>query len=59
MLWSKAIPESWIVLMIEGDGFQILIDEKISALAYKQKFNIINNKLLFNRRVRNFLLSNL
>ena len=45
--------------MIEGDGFQILIDEKISALAYKQKFNIINNKLLFNRRVRNFLLSNL
>ena len=59
MLWSSAIPKSWIVLMVEGDGYQILIDEKISALAYKQKFNIIKNKLLFNRRVRNFLLSNL
>ena len=45
--------------MIEGDGYQILIDEKISALANKQKFSIIKNKLLLNRRVRNFLLSNL
>jgi len=59
MLWSKAIPESWIVLMIEGDGYQILIDEKISALANKQKFNITKNKLLLNTRVKNFLLSNL
>ena len=59
MLWSKAIPESWIVLMMEGDGYQNLIDEKISVLANKQKFNITKNKLLFNRRVKNFLLSNL
>ena len=59
MLWSKAIPESWIVLIIEGDGYQILIDEKISALANKQKFNIIKNKLLLISRVKNFLLSNL
>ena len=59
MLWSKAIPESWIVLMMEGDGYQTLIDEKISALANKQKFNIIKNKLLLISRVKNFLLSNL
>lgn len=59
MLWSKAIPESWIVLMMEGDGYQNLIDEKISVLANKQKFNITNNKLLLNTRVKNFLLSNL
>lgn len=59
MLWSKAIPESWIVLMMEGDGYQNLIDEKISVLANKQKFNITKNKLLLNRRFRNFLLSNL
>ena len=59
MLWSKAIPESWIVLMMEGDGYQNLIDEKISVLANKQKFNITKNKLLFKRRFRNFLLSNL
>ena len=59
MLWSKAIPESWIVLMMEGDGYQNLIDEKISVLANKQKFNITKNKLLFNIRVKNFLLSNL
>ena len=59
MLWSKAIPESWIVLMMEGDGYQNLIDEKISVLANKQKFNITKNKLLLIRRVRNFLLSNL
>ena len=59
MLWSKAIPESWIVLMMEGDGYQNLIDEKISALANKQKFNIIKNKLLLISRVKNFLLSNL
>ena len=59
MLWSKAIPESWIVLMMEGDGYQNLIDEKISVLANKQKFNITKNKLLLNTRVRNFLLSNL
>ena len=45
--------------MVEGDGYQILIDEKISALANKQKFNITKNKLLFNIRVKNFLLSNL
>ena len=59
MLWSKAIPESWIVLMMEGDGYQNLIDEKISALANEQKFNITKNKLLLIRRVKNFLLSNL
>mgnify|MGYP003333935934 FL=1 len=59
MLWSKAIPESWIVLMMEGDGYQNLIDEKISVLANKQKFNITKNKLLLIRRVKNFLLSNL
>jgi|DEB0MinimDraft_6_1074348.scaffolds.fasta_scaffold452249_1 hypothetical protein len=59
MLWSKAIPESWIVLMMEGDGYQNLIDEKISVLANKQKFNITKNKLLLNTRVKNFLLSNL
>ena len=59
MLWSKAIPESWIVLIMEGDGYQNLIDEKISVLANKQKFNITKNKLLLIRRVRNFLLSNL
>ena len=59
MLWSKAIPESWIVLMMKGDGYQNLIDEKISVLANKQKFNITKNKLLLIRRVRNFLLSNL
>ena len=45
--------------MIEVDGYQILIDEKISALANKQKFNIIKNKLLLISRVKNFLLSNL
>ena len=45
--------------MIEKDGYQILIDEKISALANKQKFNIIKNKLLLISRVKNFLLSNL
>jgi len=59
MLWSKAIPESWIVLMMEGDGYQNLIDEKISVLANKQKFNITKNKLLLITRVKNFLLSNL
>ena len=59
MLWSSEIPESWIVLMMEGEGYQILIDEKISALANKQKFNITKNKLLFNIRFKNFLLSNL
>ena len=59
MLWSKAIPEFWMVLIMEGFGYQILIDEKISALANKQKFNITKNKLLLNRRFRNFLLSNL
>ena len=59
MLWSKAIPESWIVLMMEGDGYQTLIDEKISVLANKQKFNITKNKLLLNTRFKNFLLSNL
>ena len=59
MLWSKAIPESWIVLMMEGDGYQNLIDEKISVLANKQKFKITKNKLLLNTRVKNFLLSNL
>ena len=59
MLWSKAIPEFWMVLIMEGSGYQILIDEKISALANKQKFNITKNKLLLNRRFRNFLLSNL
>ena len=59
MLWSKASPESWIVLMMEGDGYQNLIDEKISVLANKQKFNITKNKLLLNTRVKNFLLSNL
>ena len=48
-----------MVLIIEGEGYQILIDEKISALANKQKFNITKNKLLLNRRFRNFLLSNL
>ena len=59
MLWSKAIPESWIVLMMEGDGYQNLIDEKISVLANKQKFNITKNKLLLITRVKSFLLSNL
>ena len=59
MLWSKAIPESWIVLMMEGDGYQNLIDEKISVLANKQKFNITKSKLLLIARVKNFLLSNL
>jgi len=59
MLWSKAIPESWIVLIMEVDGYQNLIDEKISVLANKQKFNITKNKLLLIRRVKNFLLSNL
>ena len=59
MLWSKAIPESWIVLMMEGDGYQNLIDEKISVLANKQKFNITKNKLLLITLVKNFLLSNL
>ena len=59
MLWSSEIPESWIGLMMEGEGYQILIDEKISALANKQKFNITKNKLLLKRRVKNFLLSNL
>ena len=59
MLWSKAIPEFWIVLMMEGDGYQNLIDEKISVLANKQKFNITKNKLLLITRVKNFLLSNL
>ena len=59
MLWSKAIPEFWMVLIMEGFGYQILIDEKISALANKQKFNIIKNKLLLISRVKNFLLSNL
>ena len=59
MLWSKAIPDSWIVLMMEGDGYQNLIDEKISVLANKQKFNITKNKLLLITRVKNFLLSNL
>ena len=59
MLWSSEIPESWIVLMIEVEGYQILIDEKISALANKQKFNITKNKLLLYIRVKNFLLSNL
>ena len=59
MLWSKAIPESWIVLMMEGDGYQNLIEEKISVLANKQKFNITKNKLLLITRVKNFLLSNL
>ena len=59
MLCSSAIPESWIVLMMEGEGYQILIDEKISALANEQKFNITKNKLLLNVRVKNFLLSNL
>ena len=49
MLWSKAIPESWIVLIIEGEGYQNLIDEKISVLANKQKFNITKNKLLLIR----------
>ena len=48
-----------MVFIMEGEGYQILIDEKISALANKQKFNITKNKLLFNRRFRNFLLSNL
>ena len=59
MLWSKAIPESWIVLIMEVDGYQNLIDEKISVLANKQKFNITKNKLLLITRVKNFLLSNL
>jgi len=59
MLWSSAIPESWMVLIMEGYGYQILIDEKISDLANKQKFNITKNKLLLNTRVKNFLLSNL
>ena len=59
MLWSKAIPESWIVLTMEGDGYQNLIDEKISVLANKQKFNITKIKLLLITRVKNFLLSNL
>ena len=59
MLWSKAIPESWIVLIIEGEGYQNLIDEKISVLANKQKFNITKSKLLLIARVKNFLLSNL
>ena len=45
--------------MMEGDWYQNLIDEKISVLANKQKFNITNNKLLLNTRVKNFLLSNL
>ena len=59
MLWSKAIPEPWIVLMMEGDGYQNLIDENISVLANKQKFNITKSKLLLITRVKNFLLSNL
>ena len=59
MLWSKAIPDSWIVLMMEGDGYQNLIDEKISVLANKQKFNITKNKLLLITCVKSFLLSNL
>ena len=59
MLWSKAIPDSWIVLIIEGEGYQNLIDEKISVLANKQKFNITKSKLLLIARVKNFLLSNL
>ena len=45
--------------MIEEDGYQNLIDEKISALANKQKFNITKNKLLLIRLIKNFLLSNL
>ena len=45
--------------MTEGDGYQNLIDEKISVLANKQKFNITKNKLLLITRVKNFLLSNL
>ena len=48
-----------MILIMEGEGYQILIDEKISALANKQKFNIIKNKLLLISRVKNFLLSNL
>ena len=48
-----------MVLIMEGDGYQTLIDEKISVLANKQKFNITKNKLLLIRRVKNFLLSNL
>lgn len=48
-----------MVLIMEGDGYQTLIDEKISALANEQKFNITKNKLLLIRRVKNFLLSNL
>ena len=59
MLWSRAIPESWMVLIMEGDGYQNLIDEKISVLANKQKFNITKNKLLLITNVKNFLLSNL
>ena len=59
MLWSRAIPESWMVLIMEGDGYQNLIDEKISVLANKQKFNITKYKLLLITRVKNFLLSNL
>ena len=48
-----------MVLIMEGDGYQTLIDKKVSALANKQKFNIKENKLLLIRRVKNFLLSNL